>query len=114
MVLLCAIACGCTDYFRYHLGGGPQIPDRPREPYYGTGIVTAVEIKPPAWREARVDFRKCSPPRQNVHLLVVRTNAAVGRVRAMWGGQSVWILDGTPEVGDLVIGIQNERKYGKQ
>src|SRR5260221_357786 len=106
-LVLGALVCGCMDYFRYHLGGGPQTPDRPREAYYGTGIVTAVEIQPPAWKVARVDFGRSPPPREKVHLLVMHTDTMVGKAMAR-DDQSVWILEGTPEVGDLVIGIQNE------
>lgn len=109
------LSFGCTDaYIRYHMGGGPQVPDRPHEPYNGTGVVKAVEIKPPAWKTASVNFGAHPPPRENVHLLIVRSNAVVGKASARWGGKSVWIVEGIPQTGDLVIGVQNEWKYNRR
>jgi hypothetical protein len=96
------------------MGGGPQIPDRPREAYYGTGVVTSVEIKPSDWRTASVNFGTYLPPRENVHLLVVRTNAVIGKAKARWSGHSVWILEGTPQIGDLVVGIQHKKEFKEQ
>jgi hypothetical protein len=82
--------------------------ERPREPYYGTGVVVRVDNK--AW----VAFGSSPRPKYLMHFLVVRTNALVGKVsvdQPFGEPADLAIIEGSPRVGDIVIGIQNERKY---
>jgi hypothetical protein len=82
-------------------------------PYPETGVVVAVLGPPPHWERAFVDFRNNQPPREYVHLLVVRESTVIGRLQVAPDVRYLWILEGAPQLGDLVIGIQNERNYKK-
>jgi hypothetical protein len=80
---------------------------RPYE-YGCTGVVTEVINHPVKWNRAEVSFSPYNPPREYVHLLLVRTNSVVGKVKVEYGQRTVWVLEGMPKVGDLLIGIQQE------
>jgi hypothetical protein len=111
-LLLAVLLCGCTNYFRSRFGG-PQIPERPNEPYIGTGAVWQVKIDTFGQSKAMVDFGKHKQPRANVYLLVVRNQTIIGQVKMGWcdsGGCTTYVLEGEPESGDMILGVQHRRK----
>jgi hypothetical protein len=79
--------------------------------YEGTGVVAEVVVHPQRWEKAQVAFAPPYPPREYVHLLLVRDNQIVGKVKVGSPSGSVSVLEGSPRVGDLVIGIQNDPNY---
>lgn len=122
-VVLFALVWGCTDYYREHMGGGHlreykrMEQERALHPYYGTGIVLVVYYENGKANSVHVDFKSHSLPILFSHLLVVRSNSVVGTVVAEGSvAGPIWmdLLEGKPQAGDLVIGIQNEGKYKKQ
>jgi hypothetical protein len=80
-------------------------------PYSWTGTVAEVIIPPAKRAGVAVDFRGNAAPQEYVRLVVLRRDAFVGRVEMAWGGKAARIVEGSPEAGDTVIGIQNLAKY---
>jgi hypothetical protein len=83
-------------------------------PYPWTGVVTQVIIPPEKWNKVKLDFRNHPLPRDDVLLLVIRGDRLVGKVEIAWENKTAWITEGAPQVGDLVVGIQNMPIYEKQ
>jgi len=79
------------------------------EPYYGTGLVTFASEK-----FAIIRFSPSPRPDIFMQLLAVRTNVVVGKVLLESGTYDpveATIIEGSPHPGDVVLGIQNERRY---
>jgi hypothetical protein len=92
--------------------GKANISSRPYYPW--TGTVETVTIEPWIWKRLSVDFGHNTPPREYVHLLLIRSNQCVGRVMVEYGQKTVWVHKGIAAVGDRLIGVQNLAKYKNQ
>jgi uncharacterized protein YceK len=78
--------------------------------YQGTGVVVEVISQPPDWKQAEVDFASHSPPRPGMHLLLIRGDTVVGRVRVDPRPGVIDAFIGSPQIGDVVIGICSRLK----
>ena len=91
---------------------------RAHTPYLGTGTVMAAGGTVSGVVDfAIVRFTPNPPPPLFAQFLVVRSNAVVGKLRLFSNPHdpvSMEVLEGTPQAGDLIIGIQDEPKYKKQ
>jgi hypothetical protein len=123
VVVLFTLVCGCTEYYREHMGGGHLREYKRMEqaralgPYYGTGTVLSVMWEDGKPRSAYVDFKSHALPILFSHLLLVRSNSVVGKVVTKGSvAGPIWmdVIEGKPQTGDQVIGIQNEGKVERQ
>lgn len=117
---ICVAAVGCFDFMGYDEAVRSERKARAEahRPYYGTGVVTQVlRSLPDRIDEVEIDFRASPQPLHYTPLLIVRSNAVIGRAEVsrrlgeQWGAR---ILEGTGQVGDLAIGIVHEKEFPKQ
>ena len=118
--LLLTYCVNCRDYLSTHAvlpGGLPlvQPPSHSHDPYYGTGVVVRV-----GGEQVFIDFGSYDQPKYwGMTLLIIRDNRLAGRIKGTgptgtgrpllpMGGK---LLEGTAEVGDMAIGVQNQREY---
>jgi hypothetical protein len=82
-----------------------------REPYYGTGVVAQVIRPDVVW----VTFTPPPLLLPSARLIIVRNNTVVAKVEFNGGAVNetylCHVLEGTPEVGDLVLGRQREAQF---
>jgi hypothetical protein len=89
--------------------------ERAHIPYFGTGTVTSASGTVSGVVDyATVRFAPDPPPPFLAQFLVVRSNAVVGKLLLRSDPHDpvmMEVLEGIPQSGDRIIGIQNESKY---
>ena len=114
------LATGCFDFMGYNEATRPQRVEREkaRLPYYGTGVVSQVyRTSSGEPEDVRLTFRWPPRPALYTQLLLIRNNKLAGRVEVRtWAADDLMagVLEGTPQVGDLAIGVIHEKEFGKQ